>query len=291
MILETVINHFLTYGVDNVVVEKGLNLFNRLQSSSKEIQIDVIEDVRSATFFALGLSQKSNKPVVLVVNGDYLSNSYTGLTEAWYQRRPIIVICLYDRVLNEDVSYLKVCTQDIFKVQTEDDFKNSIDNLHTLTTPVIFMIEEKRNSFTTHNFLDLNQILKFLNSDDKLFVYETLSSVEQEDSRLNIISKKDKYGIISKFMGFCIGFKEKAILVTVAESIKLDMNLFNNRYMNKNFKVIVIGLIDDLEIDNWLYSNQITIMHSKILSDDIVRNFIDLQAACILFVNQMKEGN
>ena len=113
---------------------------------------------------------------------------------------------------------------------------------------------------------------------------------KKEDSRVNIISEKDKYGMISKYMGYCIGFREKVILVTVVESIKLDMNLFNNRYINSNFKVVIFGLQDGLEFDNWLNSNQISIMRSEFLNDDIVKSFIDFESACIFICKSIKGG-
>ena len=60
--------------------------------------LKTIKDVRSAAFYAFGKSKVTNENVVLLINGDYLPNAYTVLTEAWFQKTNLIIIALYNSI-------------------------------------------------------------------------------------------------------------------------------------------------------------------------------------------------
>jgi 2-succinyl-5-enolpyruvyl-6-hydroxy-3-cyclohexene-1-carboxylate synthase len=85
----------LRHGVENVVISPGSRNapliigFNREQA----INCRVIIDERSAAYFALGMAQKSKKPVVLVcTSGTALLNYAPAVAEAYYQRLPLIIV-------------------------------------------------------------------------------------------------------------------------------------------------------------------------------------------------------
>ena len=62
-------------------------------SSNKNFNCYSIVDERSAAFFALGLSQKSNKPTVLIcTSGSALLNYYPAISEAYYSEIPLIIL-------------------------------------------------------------------------------------------------------------------------------------------------------------------------------------------------------
>ncbi len=66
-------------------------------ASNKKIKTFVNIDERSTAFFALGLAEKSNTPVVLVTtSGTAVAELYPAITES-YQRRIPLIICTADR--------------------------------------------------------------------------------------------------------------------------------------------------------------------------------------------------
>ena len=62
-------------------------------SSNKTFNCYSIVDERSAAFFALGLSQKSKKPTILIcTSGSALLNYYPAISEAYYSEIPLIIL-------------------------------------------------------------------------------------------------------------------------------------------------------------------------------------------------------
>ena len=61
-------------------------------ASNKKFKCYSIVDERSAAFFALGLSQKSKKPTILIcTSGSALLNYYPAVAEAYYSEIPLII--------------------------------------------------------------------------------------------------------------------------------------------------------------------------------------------------------
>ena len=62
-------------------------------ASNKKFNCYSIVDERSAAFFALGLSQKSKKPTILIcTSGTALLNYYPAIAEAYYSEIPLIIL-------------------------------------------------------------------------------------------------------------------------------------------------------------------------------------------------------
>ena len=62
-------------------------------SSNKKFKCYSIVDERSAAFFALGLSQKSKKPTILIcTSGSALLNYYPAIAEAYFSEIPLIIL-------------------------------------------------------------------------------------------------------------------------------------------------------------------------------------------------------
>ena len=62
-------------------------------ASNKKFKCYSIVDERSAAFFALGLSQKSKKPIILIcTSGSALLNYYPAVAEAYYSEIPLIIL-------------------------------------------------------------------------------------------------------------------------------------------------------------------------------------------------------
>jgi 2-succinyl-5-enolpyruvyl-6-hydroxy-3-cyclohexene-1-carboxylate synthase len=91
----TLVSLCVQHGVTHAVFSPGSRNAPLVIGFNREEKINcrVIVDERSAAFFALGMAQKSRKPVVLVcTSGTALLNYAPAVAEAYYQRIPLIVV-------------------------------------------------------------------------------------------------------------------------------------------------------------------------------------------------------
>lgn len=82
-------------GVSDVVISPGSRNSPLVMESLcyPEIKKHVLVDERSAAFFGLGITQRNNKPVALVcTSGSAVLNYSPAVVEAYYQKRPLLVI-------------------------------------------------------------------------------------------------------------------------------------------------------------------------------------------------------
>ncbi len=94
-IVRTLVALCVQHGVEHVVFSPGSRNAPLVIGFNREEKINcrVIVDERSAAFFALGMAQKSGKPVVLAcTSGTALLNYAPAVAEAYYQRIPLIVV-------------------------------------------------------------------------------------------------------------------------------------------------------------------------------------------------------
>lgn len=83
------------YGYKDVVISPGGNNIPIIHSMDSDpfFTCYSVVDERSAGYFAMGLSQQLERPVVMVcTSGTAVSNYLPSVTEAYYQRVPLIVI-------------------------------------------------------------------------------------------------------------------------------------------------------------------------------------------------------
>lgn len=94
--LHSFVSELISAGVKHVVVNPGSRnfpLIKTLVAGKKFIQLHSTVDERSAAFFALGLAQSTDTPVVLCcTSGTAGLNYYPGIAEAFYSETPLIVL-------------------------------------------------------------------------------------------------------------------------------------------------------------------------------------------------------
>ena len=92
---KTVVEYIKSYGIENVVISpsrENINLI-RLFSADPFFKIYTVEDERSAGFYALGISQRLNRRVVLCCgSGSAASECLAALREAKSQHLPILAL-------------------------------------------------------------------------------------------------------------------------------------------------------------------------------------------------------
>ncbi len=253
MLIALIYKKLKNIGIKDFVYEA--DIVNQLPF--KDEVVHTIHDVRCATFFACGLAQQKNTSVALFIRKEYLPNTHTGLTEAWFQNRHIIVIAFGLDILNDDLNYLKACTCSRLKIQTNADVIRYIQSDESKTLPELYLVEDRIDFEKTICLKDSIDLDCLSSVPDKLFLYERFSSLFKRHSSIVKISERDKYGSISKYMGFCTVSKNTNLLVIDDSILYLDINLFNNRYMNERFRVMVIGNMNKPNVLRWLDANQV----------------------------------
>ena len=94
-IVRTLVSLCVEHDVQHVVFSPGSRNAPLIIGFNREEKINcrIIVDERSAAFFALGMAQKSGKPVVLVcTSGTALLNYAPAVAEAYYRRIPLVVV-------------------------------------------------------------------------------------------------------------------------------------------------------------------------------------------------------
>ena len=98
--LKEVLDLFLEEKIKDIVCTE--DILNNLDNQDKEyinanFDVQIFNDLRSATFFSNGEVNSNNKPVILLIKGEFLPNIYTGITEAWFQRSNINIISIFEK--------------------------------------------------------------------------------------------------------------------------------------------------------------------------------------------------
>lgn len=291
--LRKILNLLLEKQIKDVVCTE--DILKSINGQDKEyieanFNMQIFNDLRSATFFSNGEVNSSNKPVILIIAGEFLPNIYTGITEAWFQRSNINIISIFERYDNIKVEYLERCIPDILTIYDDgiEEYKNTIYKFIDNNMPALINIkytlklEEKSDYTSIINMLD--SIVK--NTVD-IFIYNSKNESKNNINIMNI-EPKYKYGILSKYMGYITGKEKKSLLIMPYELLKIDLNIFNNRYVNENVKIIIYKDKEQNNVEEWIKDNKIEILKTKKIDEKIFKKFWDLNKASVLIVEEEK---
>lgn len=290
--IENILELLLKNDCKNMIIQEELckeidkDLFKYIEDN---FDITKIEDIRSATFYALGISYMSEKNSIVLIEGEYLPNIYTGITEAWFQKKNIIVIALYNDLDKINSEYLKKCVPSIINIYNNDieKYKEKIENALKGIFPVLINIRYSNFLNTGINYDEiLENLNQFLKEDDEIFLYNS-NNIKNYNFKINYIKEEYKYGTISKYMGYVIANNKKILLCCTDEILKLDLNIFNNRYINNNIKIIILNkenFIFQKNIDEWINSNNIDIKIVKKIDTKEIRDFYFSNKAAIMVI-------
>lgn len=286
----------------NLLVEKQIkdvvcteDILKSIDGQDKEyieanFNMQIFNDLRSATFFSNGEVNSSNKPVILIIKGEFLPNIYTGITEAWFQRSNINIISIFEKYDEIKVEYLERCIPDILTIYDDgiEEYKNTIYKFIDNNMPALINIkytlklEEKSDYTSIINMLD--SIVK--NTVD-VFIYN-FKNESKNNINIKNIEPKYKYGILSKYMGYITAKEKKSLLIMPYELLKIDLNIFNNRYINENVKIIIYKGKEQNNIEEWIKDNKIEILKTEKIDEKIFKKFWDLNKASVLIVEEEK---
>lgn len=276
------------FNSNNIILADNIDLYNSQDKLNKNIEIK--NDVRSATFYAFGKSKLINKNVVLIVDGNNISSTYTALTEAWFQNTNLIIIALYKSMYDISCNYLNKCSvcNMSFLLKDYHSFKDKIDKNIQKNGPKIFNIVVDFDFFEPKiNYENiLSQLSNILDKNDEVYVYNSLP-IDKMPYRIINIDEKYKYGIISKYVAYLLGKKnERKILVCSSEIFLYDTNILNNKYMSDNFLIILIDKANIAKkISNWCKENKINFCIVEDLSEQL-KDRIELNKPSILVIKE-----
>ena len=99
------------------------------------------------------------------------------------------------------------------------------------------------------------------------------------------VDLNSKYGIVSKYVGYIQHSDCKNILICREKDLEMDINIFNSRYINDKFKVIVISKKSNSHnLENWVVSNNITYVQDIQLNENNLKNIVESSKACLLMI-------
>lgn len=213
-------------------------------------------DARSAAFYALGIALKKNVPVTLIIPGQYLSNTYTAITEAWFQKANIIVIALFEKVSEVKTFWMDRCVLQsaTFGHDEQTSFEKMLKSARGLPGPVLFNLIGYSQQEEVIDYTAVITALLSLCPPLKITAYHPNNP---QNENITAVPRENKYGLISKYIGMST-LKDTGVLLCPAECALLDMNVFRTRYANSNMKIVLLdekGLLDDLNIPQWITEN------------------------------------
>jgi len=289
--LKTILNLYLNKNIKDVICTK--DILESIIDKDKEyiktnFNFEILNDLRSATFFANGEVNSNNKPVILIINGEYLANIYTGITEAWFQRSNINIISIFEKYDDIKIEYLRRCIPDILTIYEEniEEYKETIYKFINNNMPSLINIKYMLKSEEKVDYTNITNILDSIVK-NKVDVF-TYNSENKSKNNINImnIERKYKYGVLSKYMGYVSAKKQKTLIILPYELLKIDLNIFNNRYINKNVKIIINKKKEQSNIKEWIKDNDIEILQTRNLDKNIFEKFWNLDKASALIIEE-----
>lgn len=146
--------------------------------------------------------------------------------------------CFYDKLSEVSTAWIDRC---IVKSMTigADEIDDSIDEIESccgMNGPVLINIVGVKDDETSFDYRKWIDAIRQKEGNAKIRCYNAI----QSDGIINIPSK-DKYGVISKYIGMSVAVNVGYLLCT-SECFLIDANVFRTRYANGNMKIILLTM-------------------------------------------------
>ena len=240
-------------------------------ASNEKFSCYSIVDERSAAFFALGLSQKSKKPTILLcTSGSALLNYYPAVAEGYYSEIPLII-------LSADRPKYKINIGDGQTIDQSEVFKKNILYSDTLSQDCIHATEEiiKSNSQNIidqkYDSLKLEKLQKSIQASNEKMIGKAfgLSINKMQPVHLNVPMEEPLYDFINT---------PSIKIKTVRKKNKVKVFENFNKYYNQIYKekkiLILIG-VSDYDILSEKSISKINSFHSIVVLKEHTSNVFD----------------
>ena len=210
-------------------------------ASNEKFNCYSIVDERSAAFFALGLSQKSKKPTILIcTSGSALLNYYPAVSEAYYSEIPLII-------LSADRPKYKINIGDGQTIDQSDVYKKNILYSNTLSQDCSHATEEivKSNLQKIINNKDdsskIQKLQKSIQNNNEAMIEKAfnLSINKMQPVHLNVPMEEPLYDFIDS----------PSISIKLKKKIEKNLSIedLDNCYktINKASKILILIGVSD----------------------------------------------
>ncbi len=210
-------------------------------ASNEKFNCYSIVDERSAAFFALGLSQKSKKPTILIcTSGSALLNYYPAVAEAYYSEIPLII-------LSADRPKYKINIGDGQTINQSDVYKKNILYSNTLSQDCSHATEEivKSNLQKIINDKDdsskIQKLQKSIQTNNEAMIEKAfnLSINKMQPVHLNVPMEEPLYDFIDS----------PSISIKLKKKIEKNLTIkdLDNCYktINKASKILILIGVSD----------------------------------------------
>ena len=269
------LDEILKYSRGDIVAVQPVNAQNAM----------VYADARSAAFYALGKALKTCGTVTLVVPGQYLSSTYTAITEAWFQKANVVVLALFEKVSEVKTSWMDRCVLHTASYGPDEqmEFGLAMKKAVSMSGPVLFNLVGVSERETNIDYAGVLAALRAVTKSVTAWVY---NPEIHEDAYLRTINAADTYGVISRYIGMSTAM-DAGVLICPARCALLDMNIFRTRYANGNMKIILLdegGILDTLDIEKWISGNGWEYRSSKVADITAYKWLMDQKRQAVLFI-------
>lgn len=252
-------NILLRLGVTTVVTTESKT---SLSFISDTFDVKEVKDARSATFEAFGIIKMSEKPVALIVKEKELSNTLTAVTEAWLQRKDLILITINGNLyLHYD--YLDRCLMSSALLLEDSNEEELVQEMQLRHGPHLLRTALKLEVERSVDYTNILQELdKVLCENDVVFCY---NPTQVSGTHNIVISQQHCYCVISKYVGYLLGCNGKAVLCIPENLLAYDSNIFNFRNLPSTlFLVVVADSSGSMsKLSPWIESNGINVIQTE----------------------------
>ncbi len=239
--MEVIGNYLYAAGVKNAIItlpyEKHTQNISILHDSIKEYHI---KDARTAAYMACGMAIESLQPVALLCEyGENLFNYFSGLTEAYYRKLPLIVISfLYKK--RKSLRFpndIFTCHYTIELIQNEKELPTFPKHLNGPIYIEVLQTEQTK----LQQFEKIKNPFRLLNKDSQNYRF-----YEEENG---------SYGYLSRLIGFSLDNKSQMCFgYTNSDIALLDMNSLGNRHIDGNLIIAICSGKDSSAIKSYVTS-------------------------------------
>ena len=246
-------------GVSTVVTTESKTSLSFLLET---FDVKDVKDARSATFEAFGIIKMSEKPVALIIKEDELSSTLTAVTEAWLQRKDMILITINGN-LYQHYDYLDRCLMSSVLLLEDSNENELVQEMqlrhgpHLLRTAL--MLEDEKPVEYSNILEELEGCLAV---NDVVFCYHPTKIFGNHNIA---ITHQHRYCVISKYVGYLLGCKGKAVLCIPENLLAYDSNIFNFRNLPSTFFIVVVadGSRTMRKLSPWIESNGISVIQTE----------------------------
>lgn len=240
--------------------ERGKNQVVFTECAASVIPYDQLSikffDSRDAAFFALGKSDLGSF-AVCVMDESELSSAYTAIVEGCMRHRTFAIIVLQHTNKDIDTSFLRHYNIPVF------DGIELCSNELPKNMDVPYIIKYVLDNSGSINDLseDIDTLYSAINntvSESDMVIGRNLDPLLLKCNYFDI--GQNRYGLISRYVGMIQSISNKKILVCDAFDLKLELNIFNCRYITSSFKIILLGKVG-FNISKWLEKNSILLIN------------------------------